>query len=264
MKNLGCKGFENFPCYNRVEDAEFSKALKDGRPYQAWSCNEKEYYKLFVDSKSKIPLKVDGTNQECPKLAEKRKKFQALSTQKEEIMTFENFDISLLENPEIVEEIKEFPNTKFKRLLLIGNVGVGKTHLASALINQINSLISHKVIKVTAADLYDLFFDSFRIDTANQARAKIEEMLKYWFIFIDDLGEEKHTESEIFNQRFKTLIDKFPGRFIITSNLSYDDMEKLYGEKIASRLYHNVMIRTIKAGDYRKRSLHDLKITKRS
>lgn len=264
MKSKGCKGFEKFPCYNRVEEYEFSKALEEGRELKAWSCNEKEFYQLYVNSKSKFPLIADGTKRECPKLAEKRKRIQVFSFREKELMTFENFDSSLLENPEIVEEIKKFPETKFKRLLLIGNVGTGKTHLASALKNQIDSEIKNKMIEVTASDLYDIFFDLNKIDTVNEARAKIEEMLLYPFIFIDDLGEEKHTENEIFNQAFKRLIDKYHGRFIITSNLGIDDMEKLYGEKITSRLYYNALVKVVKAGDYRKRSLLNLKIAKRS
>lgn len=264
MKKQGCKGFEDFPCYNGIEKSEFEKALQEGRELTEWSCNGKEYYQLSVDSKSKFPLIVDGTIRECPKLAEKRKRIQVFSFREKEIMTFENFDSSLLENPEIVEEIKIFPETKFKSLLLIGNVGTGKTHLASALKNQIDSEIKDKVIEVTASDLYDIFFDLNKIDTASEARVKIEEMLYYPFIFIDDLGEEKHTENEIFNQAFKRLIDKYLGRFIITSNLGIDDMEKLYGEKITSRLYHNALVKVVKAGDYRKRSLLDLKIAKRS
>jgi DNA replication protein DnaC len=82
-------------------------------------------------------------------------------------------------------------------------------------------------------------------------------MYEYPFIFIDDLGCEKHTEKEIFNYGFKKLLDDYckRGRLIITSNLRFADMEKLYGEKINSRLLYQAMVRMVTGADYRMKNI---------
>lgn len=166
-------------------------------------------------------------------------------------MTFENFDCSQLENPDIIEEIKSFHYSQYKKLLLLGEPGRGKTHLASALMHFLNSQQRHTVTRIDAEDLYDLFFQLAGFNNRNEARNKLESMYEYPFIFIDDLGSEKHTEKKIFNYDFKRLLDNYRGRLIITSNLSFAEMEKLYGEKINSRIFYQAMVRMVKATDYR-------------
>jgi DNA replication protein DnaC len=228
MKTTGCKGFENYPCFNKIQNSEFCKALDEGRELKGWSCNGEEYYQLFVDSNSKVPLKVDNTTHECPKLVKQRKKIKPLEFQGEHLMTFDNFDETQFEKPGIIEEIKNFHLSIFKILLLLGDRGRGKTHLASALMHFLNSQRKKTVVKINAEYLSDIFFDLTCFTNRNGTISKLKSLYEHPFIYIDDLGSERHTDKEIFNQGFKRLLDKYVidkgGRLIITSNLNLNKM----------------------------------------
>jgi DNA replication protein DnaC len=257
MKRIGCEGFENYQCYNGFDESEFIKALDEGKELTGWSCNGKEYYQLNVNSSCKFPLMIEGTTRECPKLVEERKRIKPLLFQDVPMMTFYNFDSSKLENPGIIEEIKNFPLTGYQKLLLLGEPGRGKTHLAAALMDFLNSQKKGTVTRIDVEDLYDLFFRLNGFISGNDARDELKSLYEYPFIFIDDLGCEKHTEKEIFNYGFKKLLDDYckRGRLIITSNLRFADMEKLYGEKINSRLLYQAMVRMVTGADYRMKNI---------
>lgn len=265
MKREGCKGFEMYPCFNQLEDSDFAKAINEGKELTGWICQHGEYSQLTImEILGKRRITLTKGPFECPKLEDERERIQALTPKDEEIKTFNNFDRKRLDKPEIVEKIKGFPNSQYKTLLLIGEPGIGKTHLAAALMNQINSQVKRAVIKVTSTELYNLFFNSITIDTAEEARAKIRKMLESWYIFIDDLGDERHTDKEVFNLEFKPFIDAYKHKFIITSNLNYKSMQEKYGQKITDRLYHNAMIIPVKALNYRLKDLPGLNVQEES
>jgi len=261
MDNLTCKDVDCVCLTGIGTRMDFKKALDEKRKIERWFCTGKQYWKSKTDwmknYRGEDKLEIIRLNGEfdCPIWLERQRVSHSLNLKKEVEgeKTFENFDTSCLENSRVVKEIKEFPESSFKKLILIGKTGVGKTHLAKALINKINAKVKNAVKGISASKLYDLFFDSVMVDTLREGAAEIRDLQNHDIIFIDDLGDEKHNDSQVFNRGFKRFLDDYRGRYIITSNLNFQAMQELYGEKITSRLFENAMIKTLKAKDYRMR-----------
>jgi len=198
-------------------------------------------------------------------------------------LTFNNFDWSLVKlvdhrgRVEKKETIIEFSFSSCERLILFGETGRGKTHLAKAILNQYRERMNpnsesspyrnmerwefHNAgIKlsefVEAAELYTVFFEMQpHLETCQDANYDYRQIIKANVLVIDDLGTEKETEAEVFPQGFLKLLNHFMGKLIITTNLSAEKMTKRYGDKIYSRLYQDALIIGVIGEDYRLRNL---------
>jgi DNA replication protein DnaC len=167
--------------------------------------------------------------------------------------TFKNFDVKFNGQGIEVAEVFDFlGNREQKRLILKGDVGRGKTHLAQACNN--HSIEHYKMRSeiISARRLYWLFreLESFECEYIYE-----KAMRRIWaakVFIIDDLGNEKQTDTQIFNQNFIEILDEFEGKIIVTTNLSEKDMENIYGVKIVSRLYDDAKVIVLKGKDYRR------------
>jgi hypothetical protein len=74
-------------------------------------------------------------------------------------------------------------------------------------------------------------------------------------VFTGDLGDEKHTDTELFNREFKLMVEEYDISFIYATNLNCEDMKTLYGEKLYSRIFHRTDHKIVDAPDYRVRHL---------
>jgi DNA replication protein DnaC len=245
---------KDYPCHDQAEPREFARAIDEGRHLEKWECDTRKYWKVVT--RGNLPLR-DDEEFDCPLWLNKQKELEELQRLqvKEEKKTFDNFDASVFKDPSIVDEIRRFHQTRYKYLLLLGGTGSGKTHLAKALLNSLEGKIKQMVFSISASRLYELFFDESHYDKAGEARAKLKYIYSFYFLFIDDLGDEKHNKNQLFNDGFKKILDEFKGRIIMTSNLNYEDMKTLYGEKICSRLQGRSLVKILDAPDYRKRHL---------
>jgi DNA replication protein DnaC len=237
------------PCHDQRKPHEYALAIDEGREIKGWSCNRRHYWKLEVIDGRLVRV---SDELDCPLWLKKQKEKESLINHiAEQEQTFDNFDASRLSQPEILDDIKEFHHSEYKHLILMGKTGTGKTHLAKALLSSLKGKIDKLAFSISAMPLYDLFYDASRNDTARDAVTTLRSIHDYYYLFIDDLGDEKHTEREVFNSGFKRILDEFKGRIIITTNLNLEDMKSLYGEKIVSRLLWRATIKTLEAGDYR-------------
>ena len=143
-----------------------------------------------------------------------------------------------------------------KRFIFSGTTGTGKTHLARAMFVE---LCSHRKTCrwQTAPVLADLFrkIQPIGEETQDKRDAKYfySALLKCHFVFIDDLGSERETQSDIFTEQLKLLIDELNGSLIITTNLDSKQMVSRYGEKILSRLLEKGDAIVMTGTDYRKK-----------
>lgn len=165
---------------------------------------------------------------------------------------FENFDFSLFEKqePTVDKALKlatvlckkasdyaETFDTDGKNLFLMGNSGTGKTFLSSCIANR--ALERGKTVYYqTAYKLFEMFENvKFQKDTDTDYSQIIDYVYNVDLLIIDDIGTEFITQYtaatffDIINSRINNQKST-----IISTNLSFEDLENIYGVRISSRI----------------------------
>ncbi len=133
--------------------------------------------------------------------------------------------------------IDNFDNS-FENLLIYGPTGVGKTFLSICIAKELLDK-DKSVIYLTSSQLFDILEAKvFRQDELNNITSGILSMLKTCdLLIIDDLGTEminKFTETQLYTYIQQRIMDRLST--IISTNLSFDDINRNYSERIFSRL----------------------------
>jgi len=124
-------------------------------------------------------------------------------------------------------------------LIIIGPTGTGKTHLVKALIYSLAEA-EKRCQFVHSAHLARLFGASqgFGPD-ADDAAKQLDRIESADVVVIDDLGSQRKTSSEVFEEQFPPLLDAIAlhgGCLIITTNLKGDALTHSIGAKAKSRI----------------------------
>lgn len=160
---------------------------------------------------------------------------------------------------------RQFPG---KNIVLHGNTGCGKTHLAAATLREMVQNDQVRKIKISPHNFPEKDFgakfitvpkllmeirDSFKGINADTERQIVDRYIGYPHLILDDLGADRATEWTI-----ETLYLIIDGRdsgmmpTFITTNLAISEIEKHYGARIASRISGMEIVK-IDMPDYRKR-----------
>jgi len=172
---------------------------------------------------------------------------------------FNNFDCKndFLKNT--VEFCKLFYQSKTEKqsLVMCGNVGNGKTHLAIAILKNLIELPSnmHGIRKQNALFIVaDEFFMRLN-DAAYEKKSKLD-LIKGWLsndvVCLDDLGTYNMTSAKIEN--LYTFINHAyleNKRIIITTNFAMKEFDQ-YDKRIGSRLSEMAHIIAFQEPDFRK------------
>lgn len=158
--------------------------------------------------------------------------------------SFDNYKVETQDQYRAVDALK-LQGLPFKRsLLLFGNCGTGKTHLAVAAMR--NIILKYKTttpLFISAPKL----IGEIRCGTLGETDMTEEEVVEKYttnrLLIIDDIGVEKH--SEFVAQCWYRIVDtrtanNFPT--IYTSNLDKKAIEEKMGPRIASRLFSCTII----------------------
>lgn len=112
-------------------------------------------------------------------------------------------------------------------LVFIGDTGVGKTGLASAILLRALQR-GYRGLFIKAQDLFD---DMYRSLADHSSRALIDRLMRVDLLLIDEMGylNLRPEQSNIF---FKLMEERYGKKAtIITTNLSYDDWYGFLGQK---------------------------------
>ncbi len=146
---------------------------------------------------------------------------------------------------------------EYNNLLLYGNTGVGKTFLANCIAKELLDR-AHTVIYLTAFQLFDILEknkfgkgeDSFEFQN------QFDYILDCDLLIIDDLGTELNN-SFINVQLYLCINERFLRQksTIISTNLSLDNINTLYSERVFSRIASNYSLLKIAGEDIRLKKL---------
>lgn len=197
---------------------------------------------------------------------------------------FDNFDTGRLHNSSaelIINSLREyvdnFINNRRKNnwIVLIGECGVGKTHLAAAVLKgaagkqaeytarrQMNKHYGgdpnqgREFIFITSSDLIQMIKYSYDCDSISE-RNVLEKYKNCQMLVIDDLGTEKASEwyqeklFQILNYRHNEMLPT-----VITSNLNGRELKNQIGKRLFDRIIevagNGKNLWKLKAENYRK------------
>jgi len=126
--------------------------------------------------------------------------------------------------------------TKFDNLLLYGRTGLGKTFICHCIAKDLLDA-GHTVLYLTAPRLFKIIEDyRFNRESMNEPEEMLEAISDVDLLILDDLGAEFVTivtSSALFDIVNQRLLAKKP--MVISSNLSPQELERHYSERIVSR-----------------------------
>ncbi|MBR5315017.1 MAG: ATP-binding protein [Clostridia bacterium] len=158
--------------------------------------------------------------------------------------SFDTFDMSfymddktsfekMQKNVEICKNYAESFDNSGNNLIFIGGTGLGKTHLSTS--------IARKVIEKGFEVVYDSapnVFNDFNKEQFKDEQGLTQKYFDCDLFILDDLGTEMHTAFtvsclyNVINTRLNTGKST-----IINTNLSIDELRKMYTDRITSRVF---------------------------
>ncbi len=182
--------------------------------------------------------------------------------------SYENHHASQRVAKRIAEQfVKNYPDVDDAGLFFIGNCGVGKTHLAVAIIQ---ALIKTKGVPCVFFDFWDLLKSiqmSFSPDSDTSESEILSPVLNKEVVLLDDMGAHKVTDwrrdilTYIINKRYnEKKVTIITSNYPIEkpSNSNEDTLEDRIGNRLVSRLYEMCRIVKIEGYDFRIRIKQDI------
>ena len=237
---------------------ELNKNLKDLKLYQI-SIKLSEYIEKINENKIGVAeALLELTNQEL-----EVKNYNATHAMVKvagfpHLKEVKDFDFNF--QPKInKQQILDFESLRFlennNNILLIGNSGVGKTNLATA----IGIAAAKKRVSTYFIKCHDLISQLKKAHIENRLETRIKHFSKYRLLIIDEIGYLPIGEEEA--KMFFQLIDmRYEKKStIITSNINLSDWGKIFSDSliasaILDRLVHHSSIVNILGNSYRTAS----------
>lgn len=178
--------------------------------------------------------------------------------------TFDNFDLGFYTGEAkarmsaILEIAKKYANSfdpeKSGSIIMMGNTGLGKTHVSSAM----GGIIINNGFDVYYSTAVDMMadFENERFSNVKSDSLRSEKYFSCELLIIDDLGTElinQFTTSCLYNVINSRLIKKKPT--IINTNFTREDLRKKYMDRITSRIFGEYTVLPFLGTDIREKKL---------
>jgi DNA replication protein DnaC len=167
--------------------------------------------------------------------------------------SFESYSIGSYSDPrsEVKRECQQFLQTDKKNLVILGTTGVGKTHLASAMIREsLKRGKSAKYIKEGA--LLRLIKSTFG-QKGKTEQTIIDEFAAYDLLVIDEIGLSPWSEYN--SQAITDIIDDRSnngGKTVYLGNLDAETFKQHFNDQCLSRINSRKIILGLNTADYRR------------
>ena len=144
-------------------------------------------------------------------------------------------------------------NSDYQNLFFYGTVGTGKSFLSSCIANELLKK-GTSVIYFTSPGLFELLSEySFDARFKQELRSVYDDLYNCELLIIDDLGAER-TNSFVVSELFACLNERDLRKksTIITTNLSLENLQAIYSDRIFSRVTSNFRLLKLTGQDIRK------------
>lgn len=165
--------------------------------------------------------------------------------------TFENFDAGIPGTQRAYSRARAFAEHPAKWLVLMGNYGCGKTHLAAAIANTVLSQ-GYEVLFAVVPDLLDHLRSTFGPSSEVAYDERFEQVRGADVLILDDFGTENATPwareklFQLFNHRYNYRLPT-----VITSNRKPEEIDPRIFSRMSDReLCEEITL--IDAPDYRR------------
>ena len=155
-------------------------------------------------------------------------------------------DYSVFEDPEKVKVIytkmkkfiKDIDTVAIDNVLILGDTGVGKTHLMECMATYAVEL--GKEIKYSTAFNFNQDMLRFHCASLEEKGDIMNNYINVDILFLDDLGTENKITNVTNEYLYSVLNERMLNhrKTIITTNLDFGQLQDVYGERIFSRLMH--------------------------
>jgi DNA replication protein DnaC len=124
-----------------------------------------------------------------------------------------------------------------RSMILSGNLGTGKTHLGSAIVQSVIRQYRAKAVIVSIAEIVRVAKGTMTKGATYDERDVISELAGVDLLIVDEVGAQKGSEyelgilHEVIDRRYQMVVPT-----VIISNLLVDDLKKYIGERALDRL----------------------------
>ena len=161
--------------------------------------------------------------------------------------SFENFKVETPEERQFLDfakgQVKKYLDGMNGNTLLTGGTGVGKTHLVISIAKELNEAYRAKgepksVLFINLTEILRDIRESFKFSSKEGYYSRMLKEVDY--LILDDLGVKlgnaQGQSKSAWEEEFIFDVLSHRKNTIITTNLSNDEIAKLYSERVASRI----------------------------